>query len=215
MTRPLVRIGLTGGIASGKSTIAGMLAARGAVVVDADRLAHELMQPDRSLHAAIVERFGDGVLDARGRIDRPALASRVFADPAARRALEALVHPAVRAEAERRFATHAARSSGAPVAVFDAALLVETGAWAGFDRVIVVHCRRETQLARLAARDGLDRAAAEARLASQLPTPAKLAVTDDRVSTEGSLAETERQVEAIWQRLVQLYGRRYGSWPGG
>jgi dephospho-CoA kinase len=188
-----------------------MLARRGAAVVDADRLAHELMQPGHPLHQRVVERFGE-VTDASGTIDRRRLGALVFADAGARRTLESLVHPALREEAERRFAAWAAGASGAPIAVFDAALLVETGMWSSFDRLLVVHCSRETQLARLAAR-GLDRQAAEARLASQLPTAAKLAVTDLRVATDVTLAETERQVEAVWLRLAGLYRRRHGGWP--
>ena len=202
----MLRVGLTGGIASGKSTVAAMLAELGACVVDADRLAREVVAPGGAVHDAVVQRFGRSILAADGTIDRAALARVVFADAAARRDLEGLVHPAVRAEAERRF--RRAELDGCRVAVFDAALLVETGAYRDFDRLIVVRCSREQQLARLVERDGLSVAEAEARLAAQAPLEDKLALADVVVDTRGTIEATRRGTQQVWRRLLEEAARR-------
>lgn len=179
-----------------------ILAEFGASVVDADLLAHELIDPGGAAHDAVVERFGSGILHPDGRIDRAALGRIVFADAEARAALNALVHPGVRAEAARRFEA-AAVERRSPVAVFDAALLVESGTWREFDRLVVVSCRRETQIRRLAARDGLDRAQAEARIDAQAPLEHKLALAHHVIDTEGPLEATRRQTAALWDELLE------------
>jgi dephospho-CoA kinase len=193
-----LRVGLTGGIASGKSTVGQALAGRGALVLDGDRLAHEVIAPGGPAHAAVVQRFGTA--------DRARLGTRVFADPAERQALEAIVHPAVLAELARRIAGYA---GPARIAVFEAALIVEAGAHERFDRLIVVHCSAATQLRRLVER-GLSPAEAQARIDAQAPAERKLAVADFVIDTEDSLGQTQRQVDEVWGPR----GRRCGlPWP--
>ena len=208
----MLRVGLTGGIASGKSTVAAALAEFGACVVDADHLAHEVMAPGGAAYDPVVERFGPAIVAADGHIDRTVLARLVFADAAARGQLEQLVHPVVRAEAERRF-----RESRCRVAVFDAALLVETGAWRDFDRLIVVHCPRAEQRARLMARDDLSLEQAEARLAAQAPLAQKLAVADYVIDTTGPVEATRQRAAEVWRGLLdeeRSRGEEAGEPPG-
>ncbi len=207
--RPILRAGLTGGTASGQSTVARMFAALGAYVVEADAIVHELLRAGHPVHAAVVERFGPGILDAAGHVDRRRLGSLVFSDADARGALEAIVHPAVLAEAQRRFADFSRRGEGF-LAMLEAALLVETGRYRDFDRLIVTRCSPETQLRRLRER-GLSDAEARARLAAQAPLEAKLAVADYVVDTDASLELTARQVAAVYQALRRDWeGRRAG-----
>ena len=195
----IFRVGLTGGIASGKSTVASMLAELGAFVVDADALAHELTEPGGAAHAAVMHRFGKPILDSRGHIDRKALGRIVFNDPAAREDLNAILHPEIRVEAQRRMEAAGAQ---APFVVFDAALLVETGAWKTFDRLIVTNCPPETQHRRLLER-GLTAEEAQARIAAQLPLEQKLAVADFVIDTDCSLEETRRQTTQVFEKLTK------------
>jgi dephospho-CoA kinase len=191
-----VRVGLTGGIASGKSLVAEELAARGAVVIDADVLAREVVEPGTEGLAAVVERFGGGVLRA-GRLDRARLGQIVFADPESRRDLERIVHPAVRARA-------AQLEQAAPpdaVVVHIIPLLVETGQQDRFDVVVVVDVDPETQLARLVARDGLDAADAQARLAAQASREQRRAVADIVIDNGGSVTDLKAQIALLWQEL--------------
>ncbi|WP_019595088.1 dephospho-CoA kinase [Thioalkalivibrio sp. ALM2T] len=161
----MLRVGLTGGIGCGKSRVAGLFASLGAPVLDADTLNRELQTPGHDLYAAIVDRFGPGILDARGHLDRGALRSRIFADPAERQALEALVHPAVEAAIEQRLA---ALPETTPYAVIVVPLLFEAGWEARFDHVIVVHCEPGEQIARVTQRDGRSSAEVEAILEVQM-----------------------------------------------
>jgi len=200
-TRPILRVGLTGGIASGKTTVGHVFAELGAYVVDADALAREIMAPGTAVHARIVERFGQEILGADGRVSRPALARRVFHDRRAREDLNAIVHPEVGVEAARRIEAYAPRGR-APIAVFDAALLVESGLYRDFHKVVVVSCGRPTQIRRLLARDGLSMEEAEARIDSQATLDEKLAVADYVIDTEGTLRQTRRQVERIYASLL-------------
>ena len=190
-------IGLTGGIASGKSTVADLLAARGAVVIDADRLAREVVEPGTPGLAAVVRRFGTGVLAPDGSLDRPALGRLVFADPGLRRDLEAILHPAVRARAAEL--TAAAPDGAVVVQVIP--LLVETGQQDAFDLVVVVDVPPEVQLARVRDRDGLDEAGAHARMAAQASREARLAAADVVITNGGSLADLEAQVDRLWVRV--------------
>lgn len=193
----MLRVGLTGGIASGKTSVSDGLAARGAVVVDADVLARDVVEPGTPGLAAVVERFGDGVLGSDGRLDRAALGRIVFADPGARRDLEAIVHPAVRARA----AQLEAEAPADAVVVQVIPLLVETDQHDDFDVVVVVDVDPEQQLDRLRRRNSLDTDAARARMAAQAARHERLAVADVVVDNSGAPAELDRQIDALWAHL--------------
>lgn len=203
--RPVLRAGLTGGIASGKSTVSGFLRDLGAVVVDADRLAHDAILPGGPCFEAVVERFGAGILAADGTVDRAALGRIVFADAEARKELEAIVHPAV-----RRGIARAIEGSDAPIVIVDAALLVESGFHRDLDVLVVLRCPVETQIARLASRNGLSRSEALARIGAQAPLEAKLAVADHVIDTGGSLEATREQTAAVYRALLAELGSRAG-----
>ncbi|MPQ99207.1 dephospho-CoA kinase [Modestobacter sp. I12A-02628] len=197
----MLRIGLTGGIGSGKSTVAAMLVARGAVLVDADRIARAVLEPGTSGLAAVVEEFGEAVLAADGSLDRAALASVVFADPAARARLDALVHPLVRERAAEAIAAAPADA----VVVQDVPLLVETGQSAAHDLVLVVQADLATRLARLADR-GTTEADARARIAAQASDEERAAVADVVLDNSGTRADLEAAVEAFWRERVAMRG---------
>jgi len=191
-------VGLTGGIASGKSTVSAMLRELGAQVIDADQVARDVVEPGTPGLQEVAGRF-PGVVDASERLDRAELGRRVFAEPTERRALEAIVHPRIREEVTRRL--EALARSGEEVALYDAALLIENGLQKGMDGVIVVWAPESLQRARLAARDGLDEAAVTARLAAQLPLADKRAQATWVVDNGGSLDETRAQVGRIWAEI--------------
>jgi dephospho-CoA kinase len=198
----VVRAGLTGGLASGKSTVAAILRALGAFHLDADAIVHETLAPGGAAHAPVVARFGPAIVRPDGTIDRNALAARVFADPAELSALNAIVHPLVRAEIARRIAAAAAAPAPPPVAIVDAPLLVEAGMHRDLDALIVVACRPETQIARAVARGGMTESEARARVAAQAPLDAKLALADYVIDTDGTLADTDRRTRDVWDRLL-------------
>jgi dephospho-CoA kinase len=187
------RIALTGGIATGKSTVAARLRARAVRVVDADRLARDAVAPGSRGLAAVVARFGPGILDAAGALDRAALARIVFADAGARAALEAIVHPRVRDGISAFFEPPPPAAPG----VAEIPLVYETGWFHSFDLVIVVACRRATQHARLMARDGLSEAEADARLAAQWPIEDKARLADRVVLTDGAPDATTAQADRL------------------
>jgi dephospho-CoA kinase len=191
-------VGLTGGIGSGKSTVARLLEKRGAVVFDADLLAREAVEPGTPGHAAVIERFGADVLAPGGELDREALASIVFADPSARRDLEEIVHPEVR----RLFAegSEAYRDSDR-VVVFSAPLLVETGMHTAFEILVVVSATVATQIERLMRQRGMSESSIRARIEAQAPLEDKAAVADFLVDNEGTLEELESQVDRLWNDL--------------
>ena len=194
----MLLVGLTGGIGSGKSTLARMLEGRGAVVFDADVLAREVVEPGTPGHAAVTQRFGANVRGPGGELDREALASIVFADPAARRDLEAIVHPEVR----RRFAegTEAYRNTDR-VVVFSAPLLVETGMHSAFEVLVVVSASAATQIDRLMRERGMSEEAVRSRIAVQASPEARAEVADVLVDNEGTVEELEQQVERLWSDL--------------
>ncbi|MCZ2847687.1 dephospho-CoA kinase [Modestobacter sp. VKM Ac-2978] len=194
----MLKIGLTGGIGSGKSTVAALLAERGAVVVDADRLAREVVEPGTPGLTAIAEEFGPGVLTEDGALDRAALASVVFADPAARARLDAIVHPRVRTRA----AELAAAAPPGSVVVQDVPLLVETGQAGSFDLVLVVETEPETRVGRLVDR-GLSAADARARIASQATDEQRRAVADVVLRNDGPPEELAAQVQRFWSERVE------------
>ena len=198
--RPL-RIGLTGGIASGKSVVAELFASRGVPVIDTDRIAREVVEPGEPALAQVVESFGDGILDEAGRLDRRALRERVFADPADRCRLEDILHPAIMAELERQCA-----AAGGEYQVLVIPLLVEGGRSDAVDRVLVVDCPVETQLARLRTRDDETEAGARAILAAQASREQRLAAADDVIVNDGSF-------EALEHRVAEL-DAQYREWAG-
>ena len=198
-------LGLTGGVASGKTTVARFFAERGARIVDADALARQVVEPGRVAYREIVQTFGRGVLLADGQIDRHELGARVFADPALRQKLNAITHPRIRRAARRAINAHL--RDGARVVLYEAALLVETGYYRKLDGLIVVSLSEAMQLERLERRDGLDRRTARRRLRSQLPLAEKLAVADHVIDTSGPFAATRRQVRKLWAALEEASQR--------
>ncbi|MBY6275977.1 dephospho-CoA kinase [Symbiobacterium thermophilum] len=190
-------IGLTGSIASGKSTVSAMLRELGAAVIDADAIVHHLQRPGTPVFESIVREFGPGVVRPDGSLDRQALGRIVFADPGRRRALEAIVHPAVRAEIWRQVEQY--RREGRPAVVLDVPLLYESGWDRQVDEVWVVWVDAETQKARLIARSGLSPEEAEARIAAQMSLDEKARRADRIIDNRGSLDRTRAQVEAAWR----------------
>jgi dephospho-CoA kinase len=204
-------VGLTGGIGTGKSTVARLLAALGARVIDADAIVHELQAPGTPLLAKIAEAFGPEMLRPDGSLDRERLGKLVFSDPAARRRLNELVHPAVGMEMLRRL--EAARAAGVPLVVLDIPLLLEGRARAGepgrartasdlVSEVIVVYAPESAQIERQVARDGATREHAAERVAAQLSIEEKRKLADHVIDNSGSLEATERQVRELYAKLT-------------
>jgi dephospho-CoA kinase len=193
----VLRIGLTGGIGSGKSTVAGLLAARGARIVDADRIAREVVEPGTPGLEAVAAAFGPGVLTPDGALDRPALAAVVFADADARRRLDGIVHPLVRARA----AEVVAAAPPDAVVVQDVPLLVETGQAGSYDLVLVVEADLDTRVRRLVGR-GVSEEDARARIAAQATDEQRRAVADVVLDNSGTVEELEAQVERFWAERV-------------
>ncbi|ORJ57682.1 dephospho-CoA kinase [Geothermobacter hydrogeniphilus] len=200
-------LGITGNIASGKSRIARLFGELGAAVVSADLLAREAVAPGSGALRQIVDRFGRGVLLADGELNRAALGQLVFADPVARRDLEAITHPAIADLAVRRLA--ALRAEGPPLIVYEAPLLYEAGAEDRVDRVLVVTVDPKVQLARLMARDQLDASAARQRIEAQLPQDLKAARADYVIDNSGRWQDCAAQVRALYERV-----RREGKGEG-
>jgi dephospho-CoA kinase len=200
-------VALTGGIASGKSTIARRLAHHGAVIVDADQLVRDVQQPGSPVLSAIATEFGERMLRPDGSLDRAALGARVFGDETAVARLNAIVHPAVRAESARRFAEAFARDPAA-VVVYDVPLLVEARIGDPWELVIVAHAPADVRRHRLVELRGLTQADADARIASQASDDDRLAVADVVIDTAGALDETLRQVDDVWRRLDEHISAR-------
>lgn len=192
------RIALTGGIASGKSTVAAAFERRGITVIDSDQLAREVVAPGTPGFTAVTARFGADVIAADGSLDRRALRAIVFTDPAARRDLEAITHPRIRAAMAER-----AAASGGPYQIFMIPLLAEGGRAAEFDRVLVVDCPEDLQLQRVMARDQTDAASARAILAAQASRAARLAIADDVIVNDGDRSALETQVETLHRRYSE------------
>jgi dephospho-CoA kinase len=193
-------IGLTGGIGTGKSTVARMLTARGATLIDADQLAREVVEPGTPALREIVEEFGESVIRADGSLDRPALGAIVFADEARRARLNAITHPRVGALMASRIAE--ALATGAPLVVVDVPLLFEGARQDQFEGVLLVWAPPALQLQRLVERDGWVEEEARQRIAAQMPIDDKRALATWLIDNSGSLTDTERQVDAWWREHV-------------
>ena len=192
-------LGLTGGIASGKSTVAGIFRDLGAVVVSADVLARKVVLPGSSVLAEIVSVFGERVLDDRGHLNRKVLGELIFADAEARIILNRITHPAIAGMADQEFKRHL--KTGVPLIVYDAPLLFEAKAEGQVDKVLLVTIDPAQQMVRLIARDGIGRQQALARIASQMPQEAKAAKADYIIDNSGTLEETRRKVRELMARL--------------
>lgn len=200
-------VGLTGGIACGKTTVAEMFRELGIPVIDADELAREVVQPGTPGLEKIVAEFGTAVLDREGRLDRRVVGDMVFEDAAARQKLNAILHPLIAVAGAERI--QALADDPAPYVLYEAALLVETGTYKTFSALVVVSAEESVQRLRLVARDGFSVEEANARIASQLPVSHKVAVADYVVTNNGDLAGTRRQVAEIHAELVErLAGSR-------
>lgn len=195
----MLTVGLTGGIGSGKSTVSSLLASYGAVVVDADLLAREVVAPGTPGLAAVVEAFGPGVLLPGGALDRPALGAIVFGDPAQLARLNAIVHPLIAQLTAERFAA----AAGAAVLVHDVALLVENGLAGSYDEVVVVVAGPEAQLDRLVRLRGLTVVDARARLAAQASDEQRLSVATRVLHNDGPPAALQAQVQTLWAELLR------------
>jgi dephospho-CoA kinase len=209
--RRFLLVGLTGGIATGKSTVTGLLASPSVRVVDADALARAVVEPGTPAHARIVAEFGKDVLQPDGRLDRARLGELVFPDPAKRKRLEAITHPAIRARFEQ-IMVDLERQGFDGILIWDAALLVESGGHRKMDKVVVVTTDPATQLRRLMARDGVTEEAARARTASQMPLAVKARAGDYVIDNSGPREQTAVRVREVYRALLedlrQLRARR-------
>ena len=196
-------VGLTGGIACGKTIVATMFSEFGIPVIDADQLARDVVEPGTPGLKQIVLEFGDGVLDPAGRLDRKKVGDMVFGDEAARQKLNAIMHPLIGAAGAEQTMAH--QDDPAPYLLYEAALLVETNAYKSFSALIVVSAEESLQRLRLIARDGFTVDEANARIASQLPLAAKVAVADYVVTNNGDLQRTRRQVAEVHEKLTTQF----------
>jgi dephospho-CoA kinase len=207
----MLKVGLTGGIASGKSEVGAMFVALGAHLIQADAIAHELMQPGQDVYKEVVARFGPGILDPDGTINRPKLAEAAFsARPGAEnprvQELNRIVHPAV-VRRQDEWMEEVGRDDASAVAIVEAALILEAGAAQRFDRLIVVICTDEQRAERFAARQKIDveeaRKEVARRMAAQIPEAEKIKAADFVIDNSGSLDQTRAQVKQVWERLVR------------
>ena len=196
----MLRIGLTGGIASGKSTVASMLRDLDCPVLAADALGHELLEPGQTAYAEVVREFGIDILDSYGNVDRTALGEIVFADEERRETLNSILHPRIREIIEKWFAA-LDQPGGPELAIVEAALIIEAGFNQNLDKLIVCWCRRAQQVERLLER-GLTEEQALQRIAAQMPMEEKRSLADETVDCSGTLEETERAVEVVVKRLM-------------
>ena len=196
------KIGLTGGIGSGKSTVAKLLREKGAPVIDADQIAREIVEPGQPALAELAEAFGEDILDADGRLIRPALAAKAFASDEARALLNSITHPRIEARTAELFAK--AEAEGHPFAVWDMPLLVDNGHDKKMDFVVVVDVDKETRVERLVKFRGLDEQDARRRIAAQVPDEVRLAAADFVVDNNGNLPDLVPQVDKLWEILFDL-----------
>ena len=199
--RAFLLVGLTGGIATGKSTVDALLRELGGVIIDADVLAREVVEPGEPALAEIAAEFGPGVLGPDGRLDRKALGAIVFADPERRRRLEAMTHPRMRERLQRRLDQLTAESFRGLV-FYDAAVLIESGSHHAMDRIVVVITDEPTQIARLMARDGIGRDEALRKIRSQIPLAEKAKLADHVIDNSGAPATTAAEVRRVFRALL-------------
>ena len=202
----MLRVGLTGGIGCGKSTVAEMMRELGCHVIEADKVSHRLIEPGKAAYDEVVREFGSEVLDSGGRIDRARLGAIVFADPVRLALLNSIIHPRVLAEEDREF-ERLAREDPTGVAVVVAALLIEAGFHKRLDRLVVVWCTRQQQIARLtdlASGRAMTREQAESRIAAQLDLTEKRKLANDEIDNSGTLDSTRRQVTSLVAKLKGL-----------
>ncbi|MBP1154631.1 MULTISPECIES: dephospho-CoA kinase [unclassified Paenibacillus] len=192
-----MNIGLTGGIACGKSTVASMLVRRGALLIDADRIAREVVEPGTPVLAQVIDRFGANLLLPDGTLDRKKLGERVFGNAGALKDLEGLLHPPIRATMRERMHAYEAEHPDKLVVV-DVPLLYESGLQALYKQVMVVYVPRSIQMERLMVRDGLTKEQADKRLNSQMPIETKKELADIVIDNSGTIEETEMQIERFW-----------------
>jgi len=199
--RRFLLVGLTGGIATGKSTVSAMFAHLGAKVVDADLLAREVVMPGQPALGEIAKAFGSGILKSDGHLDRKRLGAIVFTDPARRQELEQITHPAIHARHQRILSVYEEEAFEG-IVLWDAAVLIESGGAKRVDRLVVVLTDPETELTRLMAREGMGEAEARARIATQMPVAEKAKLADYVIDNSGSRPETERQVREVYRKLL-------------
>ena len=197
----MLRVGLTGGLASGKSFVASEFERLGCSVLQADQLGHEVLAKDADVRQEIVREFGTGVLSGNGAIDRKALATKVFSHRLRLERLNAIVHPRVFSRLDRFFAETEARDPDA-IAMVEAAIMIESGSYKRYQRLVLTACSRETQIERFVRREGASRSAAEARLARQMPLEEKRRFAHFLIDTEGAKEETLRQVQQVYRQLA-------------
>jgi len=199
----MLKVGLTGSIAVGKSYVVSVLAELGCMTFDADKVAHSVMLPGTPAYKDIVAEFGRDVISTDGTIDRQKLGPIIFSDEARRLRLNQIVHPRVMEEQNRLLSEAAERDPGG-IAIVDAALMIESGGYKRFDKLIVVYCDRETQITRLMRRNQIDRADAERRVAAQMSSEEKLRYADCSIDTSGTFENTHQRVLQVFDELVKL-----------
>jgi dephospho-CoA kinase len=210
VSRPFLLVGLTGGIATGKSTVAKMLRELGCVIIDADVLAREVVEPGEPAYEDIVAEFGSDVTQADGSLDRKRLGAIVFADAARRKRLEAMTHPRIRERFARRL-QELTEQGFAGLVFFDAAVMIESGNYRNMDRLVVVATDEVTQRERLQGRDGIGADEAARRMASQMPVAEKAKLADHVIDNAGDRTATERQVRRVHEALLAELRTRQGA----
>jgi len=196
----MLRVGLTGGIATGKSTVGAMFVELGCHLIESDQITHQLFEPGQAVHAAVVQQFGKHIVTGDGTIDRRILGDIVFKDPQARAELNSLVHPAIIQRQQEWLKGIEARDPGG-IAIVDAALMIEVGTYKNYDKVIVVTGSPEIQRERLRARSALSEEQIESRIRSQMPTEEKMKYADFVIDNSGSIESTRAQVERVYRQL--------------
>ncbi|MEW6126399.1 MAG: dephospho-CoA kinase [Acidobacteriota bacterium] len=199
----MLKVGLTGSIAVGKSYVVSVFAELGCVTFDADKIAHSVMEPNASAYRDVIREFGEGVLAENKTIDRVKLGAIVFADAIRRQRLNEIVHPRV-IEEQNRLLSDIEAANPEAIVIIDAALMIESGGYKRFDKLIVVFCDRETQVERLMKRNQISREDAERRIAAQMSSDEKRQYADYEIDTTGTMEETRERVIAVYEKLKAL-----------